>query len=320
MDISTIISLIITLFFVYFIVSLVASTVLEIYSTQFNRRAQELNKWIDSTFGTELTTALLNHSLIDSLTRKGRTASYIPNEVFSRALLDVVHSKVNSNHQLTYNNSEIIESIGNDKSKLPEGFKKYILQFAQEKSNSIEDLREGIEMWYENAMTRISGTYKVLSQKKMFYISIITVLMFNIDTAQIINKLASNPEKTVEMADKAIAQLNQIDTDKIEDLSQWKNNLGELSEISKSSLKSYSETGLIVDWKNDPIFTGEKMADKPRLVLMKIIGLLISALAGSLGAPFWYELINKMANIRGAGNKPTVVVQTVKAAPEEKKA
>lgn len=312
MDIATIISLIITLFFIYFIVSLVASTLLELYSTKSNRRAEELEKWIGSAFGEALKTKLLSNKLIDGLTREGRRASYIPDEVFSRALLDVVHTSVTDDGKLTYNSDEIIAAVANKKSDLPDEFKKYVLQFAQERENSIEDIRAGIEEWYENAMTRISGTYKVLSQRTMFFICLVTVILFNIDTAQIINNLAANPEKAIEMADKAMAQMGEMDADKIADPKLWEDNLGELQEISKTSLENYTQTGLIVDWANDPIFKGEKMADKPRLILMKIIGLLISALAGSLGAPFWYELINKIANIKGAGNKPVpIVVQSV---------
>jgi hypothetical protein len=36
----------------------------------------------------------------------------------------------------------------------------------------------------------------------------------------------------------------------------------------------------------------------------KLLGLLITALAVSLGAPFWFDLLNKVMNIRGTGQKP----------------
>ena len=307
MDISTILSLIITLFFIYFIVSLVASTLLELYAAKKNLRAQELHKWVESTFGPDIKSKLLNHTLIDCLTRKGRTASYIPNEIFSRVFLDVINANVNGNNKLTYSSDEIIAAIQSDKSGLPNEFKKYVLQYAQERSSSIEDLRKGIEEWYTNAMVRISGTYKVLSQRRMFAISLVTVFLFNVDTAQIVKNLASHPVKAAEMAENAIAQLNAIDESKIEDLGEWQDNLSELNEISKTALKDYSTAGLVVDWRSDPLIAGTIMADKPFLVVMKFIGLFISALAGSMGAPFWYELINKIASIKSVGKKPIPV-------------
>jgi hypothetical protein len=39
-------------------------------------------------------------------------------------------------------------------------------------------------------------------------------------------------------------------------------------------------------------------------LLFKIFGLLISAFAVSLGAPFWFDLLSKFVNIRGAGVPP----------------
>ena len=40
------------------------------------------------------------------------------------------------------------------------------------------------------------------------------------------------------------------------------------------------------------------------MVIQKIIGLLASILAIMMGAPFWFDLLNKISNLRGAGKKP----------------
>jgi hypothetical protein len=39
-------------------------------------------------------------------------------------------------------------------------------------------------------------------------------------------------------------------------------------------------------------------------VLTKITGLLATILAIFMGAPFWFDLLNKIANLRGTGAKP----------------
>ena len=36
----------------------------------------------------------------------------------------------------------------------------------------------------------------------------------------------------------------------------------------------------------------------------KLLGYILTALAISLGAPFWFDLLKKLVNIRSAGNKP----------------
>ncbi len=39
-------------------------------------------------------------------------------------------------------------------------------------------------------------------------------------------------------------------------------------------------------------------------LLFKLFGLLVSAFAVSLGAPFWFDLLSKFVNIRAAGAPP----------------
>src|SRR5437870_4444360 len=38
--------------------------------------------------------------------------------------------------------------------------------------------------------------------------------------------------------------------------------------------------------------------------IQKLVGLLLTGLALSLGAPFWFDLLSKLINLRGAGAKP----------------
>ena len=38
--------------------------------------------------------------------------------------------------------------------------------------------------------------------------------------------------------------------------------------------------------------------------LKKVVGFLVSAVAITMGAPFWFDLLNKLINLRLAGNRP----------------
>jgi len=44
----------------------------------------------------------------------------------------------------------------------------------------------------------------------------------------------------------------------------------------------------------------------------RLIGYLLTALAISFGAPFWFDLLNKLVQLRGAGKKPEEVVEKAK--------
>jgi hypothetical protein len=41
-----------------------------------------------------------------------------------------------------------------------------------------------------------------------------------------------------------------------------------------------------------------------------VVGWLITGLAVALGAPFWFDLLNKLVNLRGSGPRPTPATQT----------
>jgi hypothetical protein len=53
-------------------------------------------------------------------------------------------------------------------------------------------------------------------------------------------------------------------------------------------------------------------------ILSWLPGWLITALAVSLGAPFWFDLLNKFINIRGAGKAPEERQKEPKAVPQPK--
>ena len=51
---------------------------------------------------------------------------------------------------------------------------------------------------------------------------------------------------------------------------------------------------------------GENGKLSPRLLFSKITGLLATILAIMMGAPFWFDLLNKISNLRSTGTKPVV--------------
>ena len=53
-------------------------------------------------------------------------------------------------------------------------------------------------------------------------------------------------------------------------------------------------------WFGKVIYVLEKTGSTPR----KWLGFLITAFAISLGAPFWFDLLNKFINLRVSGAKP----------------
>jgi hypothetical protein len=58
-----------------------------------------------------------------------------------------------------------------------------------------------------------------------------------------------------------------------------------------------------VDGKKDP-FAFEPVPDTAEGWAWKALGLMVSVLAVSLGAPFWFDTLSSFMNVRGAGKVP----------------
>jgi hypothetical protein len=52
--------------------------------------------------------------------------------------------------------------------------------------------------------------------------------------------------------------------------------------------------------------------------LLKLIGLLLTAVAASLGAPFWFDILNKFMNVRAVGASPDEAPRRPSATPHPK--
>jgi hypothetical protein len=67
--------------------------------------------------------------------------------------------------------------------------------------------------------------------------------------------------------------------------------------------KALQATAVPIGWKNGTLYP-EQVETRMSLVLCGI-GWLFTALAGSLGAPFWFDLLKRVANLRASGPNPT---------------
>jgi hypothetical protein len=69
--------------------------------------------------------------------------------------------------------------------------------------------------------------------------------------------------------------------------------------------QTVSAIGLPLGWKLK-LGTGQQdIPNETRLILSKLVGLLLTAAALSLGAPFWFDLLSKFVRVRGTGPPPT---------------
>lgn len=303
-----ILDLVIGIVFIYFLLSLVCSTVQEILANVRNLRFRVLQNWMLRTFQhSAFGHQILNHPIIQGLTVTGKP-SYIPSDKFAQAVLDMVHSQVHGDRPFDINS---LRDALQKTFLLPPALKRFILQSIMEANGDIGRVRNDVGKWFDEAMERVGGFYKKRVQRIIILVAVAVSIAFNADTIRIAKFLYNNPEAARQLADQAshvvsdttlLRQVNEAiqlksDTLRKESEIALKEIQEDLREIKVLSAKIY-DTKLPLGWREDP------WLDLTWGWLEKLAGLLLTAMAVSLGAPFWFEMLNKLVNLRNAGNKP----------------
>jgi hypothetical protein len=298
--------LVIGLVFIYFLLSLLCATVQEVIANLRDQRFRVLEKWIltnfrENAFGRQI----LNHAVIRGLSLSGKP-SYIPSGKFALAVLDMVHSQAHGDRPFDINS--LNEALGKTW-LIPPALRRFLQQSVAEANGEVAKVRADLAQWFDESMERVGGTYKKWTQKIIILISAVVVALFNADSVQLVRYLHHHPTEARRLADEAArlveenrygelaAQARSAPDDSSrrsaeEALQSIERHVRQMKQISA---ELYA-TGLPIGWKGWP--------DNAREWLEKLAGLLFTTLAVSLGAPFWFEVLNKLVNLRNAGKKP----------------
>ncbi len=336
-----ILDLVVGIIFVFFLLSIICSSIVEMILTFRRVRAQVLGQWLLTIFDTEITNAdgkmtklgqeIMDHCAVTALSPKGEAPSYIDAKNFVSALLDKIttFSKVVNPTSI----DQIIESVSSS-TAISEELRRAFLIYANEAKDTfnaltekttgaIEMFRSKIENWYDSNMDRLTGTLKSKFTRRFTFIAaFIVCILVNADTIEISRYLYNNPEARAQLAEQAyktgaddsikkdMQQLTQSvnaatnnDTAKITLIQLQDSINAKMATINKA--KAALEESIPLGW-NKAEFSKIQGTDW----LVKIIGLAITVIAIMMGAPFWFDVLNKISNLRGTGNKPDESAKT----------
>jgi hypothetical protein len=74
----------------------------------------------------------------------------------------------------------------------------------------------------------------------------------------------------------------------------------------ENAVGGLGDLGIPLGW-TDPFNASKKLICTSRgwlIMATKLLGLLLTAFAASLGAPFWFDVLNKFMSVRSAGKAP----------------
>jgi hypothetical protein len=270
-----------------------------------------------------LAQSFYSHALIKSLAKPGSHPSYVPAHTFSAVLIDILKSPSANGGEAE--SSSPLDSIRSSISALPDSdVKRSLSALVESAGNQVTAFETSLESWFNDAMDRVSGWYKNKAQIVTAVVAAGVTIFANADTVQIARKLYLNPAVRAKLSQDAAAASRQQGTAGPTQQSvltpQEKADLGEVTGWSAEfetfhRMQAESE-GLpqdkIAEAKTDDSFPGFNLTrDQPRfwswvwaIVPGHLLGWFLTAAAASLGAPFWFDTLNKFMNIRSTGTAP----------------
>lgn len=294
--------------FVYLLLALICTALNETIAGITHRRATFLKKGINSLLGgdSDLEKKLFEHPLIASLAqKKGATPSYVPASKFSLALMDVI----------TGRGKEV-----NDKEALREGIKTIKIPSLQTSLSAVladpkQPLatdQQKIEAWYDDSMDRVSGWYKRRTVLWIWLLAIIVTLALNADSTQISRKLWVNQAVRSAVVESARARAERERPEALLPLAVHNEENAPKKAMAVLphnndvlTTEEQSELSQLTGWSDDIKRWGQKRGwSLTWYTLSHVVGWMLTLVAISLGAPFWFDTLNRFVNIRSAGRAP----------------
>ncbi len=314
---TTIVGFAVSMIFLFLMLSAACSAIQEIVANIMRWRAKTLEKGIEGLFlskefagalyKTPLLEGLCSPNAIGTLSRK---PSYIPSATLAMAILHLAEEQ----------KMDLMGEAGALSATSAFARTESLLRSILRGSKTVEEQKAKLEDWYNDSMGRISGWYKRKSHLTLWIIGVVVCFAFNADSIALGNAFWNDP--TLQAAMTAAA------TDYVKrpaDAGEAKDSFDRLNAVRQQMTTiplgwchvSSTTDAMGICWPN---LAGAKrvmtpvavpLGDPRRVVgdlsgwwFWKLVGIALTALAISQGAPFWFDLLQKVVNLRLAGSSP----------------
>jgi len=301
---SELLDVVIGMVFVFLLLSLICSALNELLETGLRNRAGDLAKGIKELLGkdTGLVEKLYNHGLIFGLYRgtyeealkKKTLPSYIPSKDFATAVASILGPDSGAIPSA----DEMRNSIGKIQNA---HVKSALLTLFNNANNDIEAFRKGIESWFNSAMDRVSGWYKRRTHIIIFLLGFVIAVAMNVNSISLAQDLWISKAKRDALVGAAQGYLQNhpvpLGTSSPPSNGQTSSAASSLDSALKTNIDELQKAGIVIGWKEDLYDT---LRSSPKLLLAALLGWFLTASAASLGAPFWFDLLNKIVVLRSS--------------------
>jgi hypothetical protein len=172
---------------------------------------------------------------------------------------------------------------------------------------NLDDARDAIARWFDEGMDRVSGWYKRRAQLITIAICVVAAVLIDVDAIAIGRAFAVSPTlralvvasaessaKAPPPPSTAARPFAQPSTDAA--VAPAVDPLARMQEVDHQLQQLDLPLARWIDSR-----TGKLVGI---VTWTSVLGWLITALAASLGAPFWFDALGKLVNLRAAGRPP----------------
>jgi hypothetical protein len=257
--------------FCYGTVALIVSTLQEALAAAFRLRANTLLAGVKSMLNDPrfdgLARAVYQHPLVNPhadgtqpAERDMRTRpSYIEPAHFAIALVDSLWQVPGDFIQL----GAAIDTIADPQVR-------QVMRGLYGRARDLQHFQEMVAGWFDNAMARMSGTYKRRQMMISLLLALLLAILFNIDSIHLFRTLWQQPALAAHLHDAP----------------------GALDPAMFDALMA-----LPIGWTRFPPSANADFA-------LQVAGWIVTASTALFGAPFWFDLMQRVVRMRSTGTRP----------------
>jgi len=317
MQLDAILEVAIGLVFVWLVISVATMEVQNRIGNALNWRAKYLEKSILGMLKDPyLVEKFYAHPLIVALTSKDKSGKpkrpdFIPNSMFAKVACEImlnagVEEKNTPMETMSFDHIKSSLSALAKKNPYLMSLNNYLMPDIKKLADNVENVevavaeyRQNTEIWFDEIMVQTGEWYKMRAQQIAFLIGLAIAVFMNVDTIQVAQKLWQEPTTRavlIAQAQKA-AQTNELEiANKINFPIGWTTT--PLATQTCVWLDMIDYQIVIRSAGQCRAITGLPPFNDGWGILVKLFGYFLSAAAAAQGAPFWFDVLNKLANLR----------------------
>jgi len=241
----------------------------------------------DSQGGATWTDRVMGHPLVTPFKQsrpaggKTRNPAYLPATAFASALLGEILGAPDGTTTI----ATVRDAVARLDDSVP--FKGALVSLLTTAGEDLGQFVAGLERWYDAQMDQIGGAYRRWAKRWLIVFALAATLALHLDAVAIGRSLYASPTQRQVVVTAAgngtLCPAGQpFDTTR---------------SCVDTQLAQLGATGLPIGWTapRTPGIAGR---------LLEVLGLLLTVAAASLGAPFWFDVLNRLGSLRNAGRPP----------------